>query len=378
MSDEIARPPLFVHVFASFGGGGVPYRIAGFLNWLGTDARHLIIALDGDFKAADTLFDGLDVRLETVEIPGSAFSRLGRIRKLLKAEGPDLLLTYNWGAIEWALANRLRPICPHIHFESGFGKEEATAQLTRRVWARRLALQKSRALVVPSSTLVSIASDQWKIPEGRIRHIRNGVDVARFGGAADPNMLPMLADRDDVQIIGTVTPLRPEKNVARLIDAFASVSAENDAARLVIAGDGNERPALEAHAAALGLADRIVFMGHVAAPEKLYGLFDVFAMSSDTEQMPNVVLQAMAAGLPVAATDVGDIAAMVAAENRRFISEAGDSGALASAIEGLLADQVLRQSIGAANRERAEQVYDLDEMHNTYRDILGELDLCVS
>ena len=80
--------------------------------------------------------------------------------------------------------------------------------------------------------------------------------------------------------------------------------------RLVIAGDGAERATLEQFAQELGISDRVVFTGHML-PEAVLGSFDVFALSSDTEQMPNAVLEAMAARLPVASVDVGDVKDMV-------------------------------------------------------------------
>ena len=94
------------------------------------------------------------------------------------------------------------------------------------------------------------------------------------------------------------------------------------------------------------------FTGHLDDPSPLYRSIDVFALSSDTEQMPLSVLEAMAAGLPVAATDVGDIASMVAAENRPFITPL-DETALAKAIASLMQRSALRQRVGAANREKA-------------------------
>ena len=96
-------------------------------------------------------------------------------------------------------------------------------------------------------------------------------------------------------------------------------------ARLVIVGDGPERAALErlSRRARAGRAGG--FAGHLADPAPLYAGFDIFALSSDTEQMPLSVLEAMASGLPVAATDVGDVAAMLAAENQAFVTPLDDA-----------------------------------------------------
>jgi glycosyltransferase involved in cell wall biosynthesis len=121
----------------------------------------------------------------------------------------------------------------------------------------------------------------------------------------------------------------------------------------VIAGDGPQRAELERLAGELGLAARVHFTGHLADPAALYRGLDVFALSSDTEQMPLSVIEAMAAGLPIAATDVGDVAAMVADENRAFVSPLDDA-ALAKAIVALARDRALRDRVGSANRAKAE------------------------
>ena len=131
-------------------------------------------------------------------------------------------------------------------------------------------------------------------------------------------------------VIGTVAALRAEKNIARLIRALARLPAAAPA-RLVIVGDGPERAALEALAVAEGVGGRVEFAGHCADPAPLYAGFDIFALSSDTEQMPLSVLEAMASGLPVAATDVGDVAAMLDAANRPYVV-AREDGALADAL----------------------------------------------
>ena len=125
----------------------------------------------------------------------------------------------------------------------------------------------------------------------------------------------------DTPVIGTVAALREEKNISRLMHAFAMLPA----GRLVIVGDGPQRPALEALAASLGVAERVCFAGHHLDTAAFYAQFDIFALSSDTEQMPLSVIEAMASGLPVVSTDVGDVRLMVASENIPFVTGLDDA-----------------------------------------------------
>jgi glycosyltransferase involved in cell wall biosynthesis len=134
-------------------------------------------------------------------------------------------------------------------------------------------------------------------------------------------------------------------------------------------GDGPERAGLEALAGELAIIGQVDFVGHAPDPRPFYGGFDVYALSSDTEQMPLSVLEAMASGLPVASTDVGDVSEMLAAENTPFVGPL-DAAALAVRLRSLLDQPKLRAAIGAANRAKAERDYDQETMFATYRSLL--------
>jgi glycosyltransferase involved in cell wall biosynthesis len=344
--------PLLLSVFPTFAMGGAQMRFTTIANQLGDRFRHAIIAMNGEHAAAARLAASLSVSRPEVGIrKGDMAGNVRRFTRLLRQVRPHALVTHNWGSIEWAPAARLAGI-RHIHIEDGFGPEEGQRQLRRRVWTRRLLLRRA-TVVVPSRTLHAIATGIWKLPQ--VRYIPNGIDLAAFAAAPA---------RGEIPVIGTVAALRPEKNLARLLHAFQRAAASRPA-RLVIAGDGPARAGLEALAGELGIADRVRFTGYVARPQTLYPGFDIVALSSDTEQMPMAVLEAMAAGLPVAATDVGDIRAMVAAENAPYLTRL-DPAALGDALGALLDDPALRARLGAANRARAEQEYDQAAMVAAY------------
>jgi glycosyltransferase involved in cell wall biosynthesis len=341
-----------LHVFSTFAVGGPQVRFAALANRFGRRWRHAIVAMDGDVACRERLDPALEVSFPAVALrKGDTMGNLWRYRRALLELRPDVLVTYNWGAIEWAAANLLVRR-QHIHIEDGFGWEERARQLPRRVWTRRLVLRRA-TVALPSRTLERIALEVWRLPPGRVRYLPNGIDVSRF---------PQAEGGGEVPAIGTVAALRGEKNLARLLQAFALLRRP---ARLVIVGDGPERAALEALARELGIAGAVRFTGHLAAPQEVFRTFDLFALSSDTEQMPLSVLEAMASGLAVASTDVGDVAVMLAGENRPFVV-AHDAAALAEAMTALLADPARRCAIGAANRARAERDYDQETMFQAY------------
>ncbi len=358
------------HVFASFGLGGVPIRITAVMNHFGPRYRHTIVATDGCYDATRRIAAAIPL----LDPPPPAHARrrwplaLLDMRRALNEARPDLLLTYNWGALDWALANRWAPVCPHVHFESGFGPDEARRQLPRRVAYRRLALGRRTPLVVPSLTLARIATEIWRLDRRRVHHVPNGVDHARFAIARSESFRDHYLPQGERLLVGTLAPLRREKNIGRLLRAFAAVYRP-ERHHLVIVGDGAERPALEQEAARLGIAAATTFTGHTEDIERALAAFDLFAISSDTEQMPNALLQAMAAGLPVAGLDVGDVKHLVAPENRPHITPPGDEGAFAGALRALLADDAQRAHIGACNRARVIADYDMPRMYRAYETI---------
>ena len=353
------RKRTLLHAFSTFCVGGPQIRFCTLANRFGARYRHVIFAMDGCYECCDRLGHGVDVEIaDVLAKKPDTFGNRRRFRSYLKAHPPDLLVTYNWGSLEWAMAN-WPSLLLHVHVEDGFGPEEADRQLLRRVLTRRLVLSRSQ-VVVPSRTLEKIALNVWRLDPRRVRYIPNGVDCARFSA---PSIVPFDWPGPG-PIVGTVAALRPEKNLRRLLDAFRLVRSRFPC-RLLISGDGPERESLEAYAEALGLGEHVRFTGHASEPERIYAGLDVFALSSDTEQMPITVIEAMAAGLPVAATDVGDISLMLSNANRPFMAWR-NAGSLADSILKLLHDSELHAHVGAANRKAAEDRFDVRTMTEAY------------
>ncbi len=357
-----------LHVFPTFAVGGAQVRFCTIAERLGPGWHHDIIAMDGVTACRERLGPGVSIGFPAVAVrKGDTLGNVWRFYRALRVLRPDTLVTYNWGSIEWALAN-LFARRRHVHIEDGFGPEERNRQLPRRVLARRLLL-RGAIVALPSRTLYRIATTIWRLNPARVRHLPNGIDLSRFApGGAGPDW-PGPDWPGEGPVVGTVAALRAEKNISRLLRAFA-LACEARPARLVIVGDGPERPALEALAQTLGIAGITHFAGHMARPQLAYRGFAIFALSSDTEQMPLSLLEAMAAALPVVATDVGDVADMLAEPNRPFVT-ARDDAALAAALGTLLDRPELRHTLGAANRARAERDYDEASMVRAYAGLFG-------
>jgi len=365
MKPSPRAPRLLLHAFSTFALGGPQARFVQLANTFGAPYRHLVMAMDGCFDAGERLGPQVNwTPLHLDVVKGGALANRGLLRAALRRHRPDLLLSYNWGAIEWAAANIPR-LCPQVHVEDGFGPEEAQQQLARRVLMRRVLLGMHRVpVLVPSQRLHSIAVNLWKLAPQRVHFVPNGV-------ALPP---PSQRERPDgaALCIGTVAGLRPEKNLARLIRAFAQVHAQQ-AARLVIVGEGPQRQSLQALAETLGVAHAVHFTGYLSDPAAALADFDLFALSSDTEQLPMALLEAMAAGLPVVATAVGDIPGLLQGVSPGNVS-APDDAAFAATLLRALAQPERWRLWGQAGQERVQNTYSEAQMLAHWRAVFdGEI-----
>ncbi len=298
----------------------------------------------------------------------AGFPSPGRMVNIAQALKPyDLILTYNWGAMDVAMAHtvfaRQFDLPPLIHHEDGFNEDEVDQLKSRRNWYRRAALSRVSKLVVPSRVLERIALNVWQQPPGRVERISNGIDTKAFGKKPSSSALRVVK-REGEFWVGTLAGLRPVKQLPMLVEACIGLP-ENW--HLVIIGDGPEKDSIQQAAIDAEIAHRVHLPGAVEDPASVIGLFDIFALSSKSEQFPLSVVEAMAAGLPVAAPDVGDMRSILSEDNRTFIAVPNDPVALGQMLEDLAADADLRKLIGAANKAKAIEEFDQSAMIERYR-----------
>lgn len=371
---ETARAPLRVlHCHSTFSAGGKEVRSARLMNAFGDAMVHTIVSAEPEAMGARALIaPGIKVRfppdfpaLKGLPTPG----RLAALAETLKPY--DLVCTYNWGAMDVAMAHTVfaKPygLPPLVHHEDGFNEDEAGGLKPRRNLYRRAALRGAARVIVPSTGLEKIALGPWAQPPEKVLRIANGIDTAAFAAPPRPGALRVVKRKGE-RWIGTLAGLRAVKKLPLLVQAVAELPEEW---HLVICGEGPERDRIRAAAEAAEISHRVHLPGAVPDPAQVIGLFDIFALSSASEQFPLSVVEAMAAGLPVAAPDVGDIRQMVAEENRGFIAVPDDAQALAAMLAELAADPALRARIGAANRARAAAHYDAAQMVAQYRAAYG-------
>src|SRR5262245_9430031 len=208
-------------MFPSFAAGGSSVRTVNVIHSLPAAWRHTVMATSGELGARELLRPGARVELESA--PRRARGGVDRrvLRARLRALEPDLVCTYNWGAVDGIACASWPRIAPVLHGEDGFGPDETKGQLARRVWARRVLLRFVEAVVVPSRGLERIARESWWVPRERVAYQPNGVDVARFAPGDGAAYRASIGVPRDAFLVGLVANLRGEKNPARLLRAFA-------------------------------------------------------------------------------------------------------------------------------------------------------------
>jgi len=296
------------------------------------------------------------VRLGRGERVGpAALARLGR---RLRNQPIDLLLTLTvvpniWGRVLGRLA-RVPVIVGNCR-----GGGAPRRQHERWLWPL------AHHILCNSQAVKSVLIDRCGVPAARITLIPNGVDTDYFQPPASPAAGPPR--------VLSVARMVPDKDHETLLAAFRLTARAIPAAELWLVGDGPGLAAVQERARQLGLSERVRFLSPREDLRPLLRQASLLVLSSRTEALPNVVLEAMAAGLPVVATRVGGVPELVVPGLTGWLVDPGDALGLGAALGQVLSDPDTRQAMGRAGRARARQEFSLETMTRRYEAVLDRL-----
>lgn len=201
----------------------------------------------------------------------------------------------------------------------------------------------------------------------RVAVIRNGRDISQY---QQPKASTVEAELDvgDGLVVGTVGRLLERKGHFELLTAWSQIHQTNSEARLVVVGDGPDRTALQQHAAGLGCADSVEFLGMRRDVPELLSVMDIFVFPSHFEGLPGAVIEAMAAGIPIVATPVDGTSELLESYRTGLFVPVDAADELAWALIRLLETPTLRDALGEAAQREAEQRFTIETMVDEFED----------
>jgi len=292
---------------------------------------------------------------------GLKFAYARQLGVQLQELEPDLVHSHGEAALFYSALNRLLPwLAPRFaHVHSRHGYEDVSR---KGILRNRLSHMGCDQVVCVSEDLERHCRDVERVPATALHTVINGVDLSPY------RALESLGWREGAPVIGHVARLAPVKNQALLLRAFALVNQVMPAAQLLIVGDGPERSRLESLADELTIAGAVTFFGETSDVPAQLATTHIFCLSSDSEGTPVSVIEALAAGRPVVATDVGGLAALVP-ETAGALAVAGDAQALADALLRVYAGATTYAAYCAGARGAPAGSLDAQSMLASYQQI---------
>lgn len=230
----------------------------------------------------------------------------------------------------------------------------------------RLAARRTDSCAAVSTPLARFLVEDVGVPARKVVVIENGIDTTLFAPGPRGTVRDRLGIGESALVVGTVARLAPGKNLRLLLAGFKAAGDRLPGSHLVIAGDGPDGPALRALAIALGLADRVHFLGTVTDTGPLYRAFDLFVLPSLAEGTSISLLEAMASGVAAIASDVGGNPALLDCGKGGWLFPSNDESSLADALRQLGTQPEHRAVLGAAARARVVAHYSHEVMVDRY------------
>jgi sugar transferase (PEP-CTERM/EpsH1 system associated) len=365
------QTPLIAHIVHRLDYGGLENGLVNLINGLPAGRfRHAVVCLTG-FSEFRQRLRGQDVPVHALgKRPGKDWPAYVRLWRLLRKLEPAIVHTRNAGVMDCNVVAWAAGVPVRVHGYHGWDVDDLHGERRRRALIRRACRPFITHHVTVSGQIADWLRRTDHLPEAVLTQVYNGVDTVRFapGPSASEPLFPECTPAP--MVIGTVSRLEPVKDPCTLARAFCLLIARRPdlrpRVRLALIGDGQLRAEVEAILADGACASLAVVTGWRDDVGQLMRQLKIFVLSSLNEGISNTILEAMATGLPVIATDVGGNGELVVPGTNGALVPPADPDALAATLESLLADPAALAAAGAASRARVERSFSLGRMLDQY------------
>lgn len=375
-----------LHVVHSLAVGGLENGLVNLVNRLDPKRfQHTVCCLTSAGKFSRRI-EGRDVEVIELHQASSKFRfPILQLAEIFRKIAPHISHTRGWSTIDAVFAAKLARVPRIVHGEHGREHADAEGRSWKRNNIRRVAGCLVDRYVVVCDFFRPWLQRYCGVNDRKIVYIPNGVDTTKFHPIVDRRVNPgpsepmksqsnyelrrLLGLPVDSFLVGSVGRLDPVKDFPTLLKGFRNIDSKGASVKLVIVGDGPARVQLSDLCRELGLHSSVLWLGERSDIAALLRCFDVFVQTSIFEGMSNTILEAMASGLPIIATDTGGNPELVTDGRNGLLIQVGDVGKLAYGIEQLLFDEPLRLRYGATSRELAENRFDLARMAQQYSEM---------
>ena len=373
VNESARRRPRVLHLITSFEIGGTERQAVELLKRLDEkryDVRLAVLRNEGPF------YIQIEARFPDVpEFPLTSFydvnavKQLAGLRRLMRQEKIDILHAHDfYSSFIGGAAARLsgvRVIASQRHLKLS----------DRRVhkWGTRMIHRLANRILVNSEAIREHIIDHEGAQPGKIVVIRNGVSPVISNTNARRELGRDLGLDTNAAIVGIVARLQEVKGHRFFIEAAAEVLRSRSGAHFVLVGDGPLRTEIEQQAAELGITDHVRLLGDRSDVSRLIAGFDLLVLASLHEGLPNAVMEAMAAGVPVVATSVGGTKELIADGETGYLAPPADSSALAERILFALGDEEHREGIVSTARRRITSAFGIERMVDSVETLYDEL-----
>jgi len=379
-SIEFKLPISILYLLHKFSFGGTERVVVNLLNNSSSSTNNFICSF---YNYENDFLNELKHQQQNVfslnKKEGNDLSIPFKIASFCKKQNIDIIHSLGWATYAEGLvaAKLYKKKIKFIYSYRGKTIEDTIRIPKRRILAQRFFSHFCDAILTNSEISRKEYAQEIGIHPEKIEVVYNGVDVDRFISNNNENIIKKrraFGIQENDIVVGSVARFDPVKNLEGLVNAFSGLDRDKYArCKLLLVGDGPELPFVRNTAKDLGLTQKVIFTGMRRDIPECLSVMDIYVQPSKFEGVPNAALEAMAAGLPVIATNVGGVSEIVEDRMTGILVAVDDERSLTQSIEFLVQHPARRREMGSLGRKRATSLFSIDKMVSEYEKLYEQI-----